>query len=122
MILVSRLDGPTAGIVRRIIDDSLETEKEGLKGVAYFDARWADPGNKELSGYAFYDRSIHQAAKRVEKSGRMPMVLDSKESLFQPGECPKAALYCGWYSLGNYVDAFTGVGGRWAIISPVLNV
>ncbi|MCG6538430.1 MAG: TIGR03790 family protein, partial [Syntrophales bacterium LBB04] len=111
VIMVSRLDGPTMGGVRRLIDDSLETEKTGLKGIAYFDARWADPGNKEVSGYAFYDRGIHQAARRVEKSGRMPVVLDFKERLFQPGECPNAALYCGWYSLGNYVDAFTWVRG-----------
>ncbi len=112
VMLVSRLDGPTPEIVRRVIDDSLETEKTGLTGVAYFDARWPDPGDKkEISGYAFYDRSIHQAAQRVEKSGRMSTVLDSKERLFQPGECPKAALYCGWYSLGNYVDAFSWVKG-----------
>ncbi|MFH0788956.1 MAG: TIGR03790 family protein [Pseudomonadota bacterium] len=111
VLMVSRLDGPTERIVRRIIDDSIETEKEGLKGIAYFDARWADPGNKELSGYPFYDRAIHQAAGQVGKSERMPVVLDSKERLFQPGECLKAALYCGWYSLGQYVDAFTWVKG-----------
>ena len=44
---------------------------------------------------------------RVAESGRMPVKLDSTERLFQPGECPDAALYCGWYSLGKYVDAFT---------------
>ena len=37
----------------------------------------------------------------------MPVVLDSQEKLFQPGQCPNAACYCGWYSLANYVDAFT---------------
>ncbi|MDP2799833.1 MAG: TIGR03790 family protein, partial [Deltaproteobacteria bacterium] len=58
-LLVSRLDGPSEDIVRRIIDDSLETEGEGLRGTAYFDARWPDPGDKELTGYAFYDRAIH---------------------------------------------------------------
>jgi len=35
------------------------------------------------------------------------VVLDDKQNLFQPGDCPNAALYCGWYSLANYVDAFT---------------
>ena len=29
-----------------------------------------------------------------------------RQELFQPGECPDAALYCGWYSLAHYVDAF----------------
>ena len=37
--------------------------------------------------------------------------LDAREALFQPGDCPAAALYCGWYSLGHYVNAFTWVRG-----------
>lgn len=39
-LFVSRLDGPSPQIVRRVIDDSLATERSGLKGKAYFDARW----------------------------------------------------------------------------------
>lgn len=110
-MLVSRLDGPSEKTVRRIIDDSLIAENEGLKGKAYFDARYPDPGNKEVTSTAFYDRAIHKAARLVEKSGRMPVVVDSQERLFQPGECPDAALYCGWYSYGHYIDAFTWVKG-----------
>jgi uncharacterized protein (TIGR03790 family) len=118
VIMVSRLDGPSEEIVRRIIDDSVQTEKEGLQGKAYFDARFPDPGSKpapsagrEISGTAFYDRAIHNAAHLVEKSQRMPVVVDSREELFQPGQCPDAALYCGWYSYGHYIDAFTWVRG-----------
>jgi uncharacterized protein (TIGR03790 family) len=33
------------------------------------------------------------------------------KALFQPGDCPRAALYCGWYSLAKYVDAFDFVPG-----------
>ena len=36
----------------------------------------------------------------------MNVTLDSRSELFQKGDCPDAALYCGWYSLGRYVDAF----------------
>ena len=36
----------------------------------------------------------------------MEVVLNESPQLFQPGECPDAALYCGWYSLAKYVDAF----------------
>jgi uncharacterized protein (TIGR03790 family) len=111
VMLVSRLDGPSEEIVRRIIDDSLQAEKEGLRGKAYFDARFPDPGSKEVTGGAFYDRAIHKTARLVEKSKRMEVVIDSQEKLFQPGECPDAALYCGWYSLAHYVDAFTWVRG-----------
>lgn len=106
VLMVSRLDGPNADSVKRIIGDAILTEKSGLAGVAYFDARWPLDPAPPTSGYKLYDRSIHQAARLVEKSGRMPVVVDSAGALFQPGQCPKAALYCGWYSLATYVDAF----------------
>ena len=66
---------------------------------------------RTTSGYAFYDQSIHNAAERVKKSGLMPVVIDQVEALFQPAACPEAALYCGWYSLAKYVDAFDWVPG-----------
>lgn len=110
-LLVARLDGPAAETVKRVIDDSLFAEKGGLKGKAYFDARWPDPGKDDLTGYAFYDASLHKAADLVRRSGLMETILDEKESLFQPGECDAAALYCGWYSLGKYIDAFKWVRG-----------
>ncbi|MFZ7110302.1 MAG: TIGR03790 family protein [Desulfatiglandales bacterium] len=110
ILMVSRLDGPSDEIVKRIINDSIDTEKVGLKGKAYFDARWPKPSEEEAKkagmGYGFYDRSIHLAAERIRGSGLMPVVLNDKPELFQAGECPDAALYCGWYSLARYVDAF----------------
>ena len=106
VIMVSRLDGADPSIVKRIVNDSIEAETNGLSGTAYFDARWKNPGQKKVSGYGLYDKSIHNAAGRLEKDG-LTVVLDDKQTLFQPGDCPNAALYCGWYSLANYVDAFT---------------
>ncbi|MDA3903993.1 MAG: TIGR03790 family protein [Desulfuromusa sp.] len=106
VLFVARLDGPTPEIVRRVIDDSLFAEKEGLQGQAYFDARWPLPEKQNLQGYTLYDASIHKAARLTETLSVIPVHLDQKEALFQPGEAPRAALYCGWYSLGNYVDAF----------------
>jgi len=115
VILVSRLDGPTPSIVRRIIDDSIHAEEEGLPGKAYFDARWPEktPADKDqkLSAYNLYDRAIHSTARIVQKSHRLPVVLNDRSTLFGPGEASDAALYCGWYSLGKYVDAFTWVRG-----------
>jgi uncharacterized protein (TIGR03790 family) len=112
VLLVSRLDGPTPEIVRRVIDDSLAVEKKGLSGTAYFDARWPAPDSgKLLKDYRLYDNSIHLAAEAVRKTARMQVVLDDHEALFQPGQGAKAALYCGWYSLAQYVDAFDWVPG-----------
>jgi uncharacterized protein (TIGR03790 family) len=110
-LMVSRLDGPSESAVLHMIDGSLGAEKNGLKGTAYFDARWPKPpverGKEPLKGYAFYDHSIHMAAEAVRKSGRLRVVVNDNEPLFQAGDCPDAALYCGWYSLARYVDAFT---------------
>jgi len=105
VLLVSRLDGPDTATVRRIIDDSLQVEKSGLDGKAYFDARWPKSDQKKLSGYKLYDQSIHRAAALVQE--RLEVVVDEQESLFPPKSCPRAALYCGWYSLASYVDSFT---------------
>ncbi len=111
VFMVARLDGPDEKTVRRIIDDSIATEKEGLSGTAYFDARRPRPASSsegEAShGYGLYDLSIHLAAERVRKDGRLAVVLDDKTELFSPGSAPDAALYCGWYSLAKYVGAFT---------------
>ena len=105
VLMVSRLDGPDAATVRRVIDDSLAVEKTGLTGTAYFDARWPEPVDKKsLVGYTLYDNSIHMAAKSVAKD--FPVVLNNEKELFQEGDARDAALYCGWYSLGKYKDAF----------------
>ncbi|GKT06876.1 TIGR03790 family protein [Desulforhabdus sp. TSK] len=111
VLMVARLDGPSPAVVRRMIDDSLAAEEKGLAGKAYFDARWPALKSEKPSGYAFYDDSIHKAADVVKKSGAMPVTLDEEEKLFQPGEAPDAALYCGWYSLARYVPAFTWAQG-----------
>jgi len=107
VLMVSRLDGFSVPTVKRIIQDCIKAENNGLKGTAYFDARWNRSNKQKLSGYAFYDQSIHLAADRIRESTLIPVVVNDGKELFQPGEAPDAALYCGWYSLANYVDAFT---------------
>jgi len=105
VLMVARLDGPDSATVKRIILDSLAVEKKGLTGTAYFDARWKKPeGDRPLSGYALYDNAIHSAAEVTGKV--LPVVLNEEDALFQQGEAPDAALYCGWYSLAKYQDAF----------------
>ena len=111
VLMVSRLDGPSVPIIKRIIKDSINAEINGLKGTAYFDARWVMPTNQKLSGYALYDNSIHLAADRIRESNLLPVVINNDKELFQPGEAPDASLYCGWYSRANYVDAFIWQSG-----------
>lgn len=113
VIMVSRLDGPDPDTVKRVINDSIEAEEKGLLGNACFDARWKKPDkDKKVSGYALTDKLIHLAAEAVEERGVAVKVFkDDEGKLFQAGDCPDTALYCGWYSLAKYVDAFTWVKG-----------
>ena len=110
VLMVSRLDGPDYKTVKRIIDDSVRIEEEGLHGIAYFDARYPKI-KKPSSAYGWYDLSIRKAADYVKKSDTLKVVLDTKPELFKPGSCPDAALYCGWYSLAKYIDAFSWAPG-----------
>lgn len=106
LLMVSRLDGASRHVVKRIIDDSLRTEKwGGLRGNVYLDARWPEDRISGDSAYRLYDQSLHQAAAQLQGKG-MKVFLDESESLFQKGDCKNVALYCGWYSLANYIDAF----------------
>jgi uncharacterized protein (TIGR03790 family) len=111
VLMTSRLDGANETIVKRIINDSIEAEKNGLKGAACFDARWKDPGEKKVSGYTFYDKSIHRASQLLSKENRIRVILNDDMTLFQKGENLTTALYCGWYSLAKYIDAFTWTKG-----------
>lgn len=108
VLMTARLDGPSPEVVRRIIDDSIAVEREGLSGTTCLDARWPRGGrgkDGKSDAYRVFDGWIHAAADVLASRG-FPVILDAQERLFQPGECPDPALYCGWYSLGKYVDAF----------------
>ena len=109
-LMVSRLDGPDSKIVMRLIDKALAGEKNGLKGNACFDWRWGE--NPDIrSEYGRYDRSIQQAAELTGRRTSLNVITEKTSALFAPGDCPDTALYCGWYSLRKYVDAFDFVDG-----------
>lgn len=104
-LMVGRLDGPTPAIARRLVDDALEVERTGLRGVFYLDARGLT-GKAESGNYVWFDRHLFHLSEVVKKNSDMKMVLDNNSAVFPPGSCPDAALYCGWYSVGRYVPAF----------------
>lgn len=106
VLLVSRLDGPDPETVQRIIDQSLEAEKKGLSGKVYLDARWKNEGGPQgNNAYKLYDLALHRTASLLEGRG-FPVFLDQTPQLFPAGSNLEASLYCGWYSLARYIDAF----------------
>jgi uncharacterized protein (TIGR03790 family) len=115
-LMVARLDGPDLKTAKRLIDDAIAVEKAGgLTGKAYIDARGLttlEGPPHEPGSYPDYDRALLVTAKGLEglknesDEPRFEVTLNDEAELFTPGQCPDAALYCGWYSLGKYVDAF----------------
>ncbi|MFZ4483698.1 MAG: TIGR03790 family protein [Chthoniobacterales bacterium] len=92
LLLVCRLDAPTADTVRRMIDDSLEAERSGLYGWAYIDRRSIPEEN-----YREGDDWLQTAATDCWNEG-IPVILDNVPAVFPSGfPVTDAALYYGWY-------------------------
>ena len=101
ILLVARLDGPTAEIARGLVDKAVQAETSGLWGRAYFDARGLDKTNTYFAG----DQWILGAAEIARRLGFETVVDDRPETF--PADFPMSsiAIYCGWYD-GNVSGPF----------------
>jgi uncharacterized protein (TIGR03790 family) len=106
-LMVSRLDGPSYGIAKGLVDKAIAAEQTPLTGTAYIDSRGLF--NKDL--YSYCDQSLRDLALLIRLRTSLPVQEERTAALFAPGSCPQTALYCGWYSVGKYVDAFEFVEG-----------
>ena len=106
-LMVSRLDGPSYGIAKDLVDKAIAAEKKGLTGTAYIDSR----GLFGQDAYSYCDQSLRDLALLIRLRTALPVKEERTAALFAPGSCPETALYCGWYSLAKYVDAFEFVEG-----------
>jgi len=111
-LMVSRLDGPSAKIAAGLIDKAIKAEKKGLSGKACIDMRGLNIAEQpEPYSLEFFDKSLRLLADMLKKRTSMNVVVENTGSLFQPGSCSQTAIYCGWYSVKKYVDAFDFVPG-----------
>ena len=106
-LMVSRLDGPNYDIIKGLVDKAITAEKNGLKGIAYIDSR----GIVSKDMYGHFDQSLRNLAAFTKSETEIPVIEERAAKLFAPGTCPQTALYCGWYSVGTYIDAFDFVDG-----------
>lgn len=106
-LMVSRLDGPDYAVAAGLVDKAIEAEANRLIGTAYIDSR----GIFSKDMYGYYDQSLRDLALVIQLRTSMPVKEERTSALFEPGSCPDTALYCGWYSVGKYVDAFEFVPG-----------
>ncbi len=99
LLLVGRLDAATTADVKRMIDDSIYAEENGLYGWAYIDRR-----STPESGYREGDEWLQNAATECWNHG-IPVILDNMPDVFPSGfPVTEAALYYGWYA-GNISGA-----------------
>ncbi|MFV0415673.1 MAG: TIGR03790 family protein [Chthoniobacterales bacterium] len=92
MMLVTRLDGPSTAIVKRIIDETLEAEREGLWGWAMVDLRGIKSG-----AYKLGDEWLRAAALEMQAAG-IPVIFDAAGATFPAGfPVENLAVYYGWY-------------------------
>ncbi len=92
VLIVSRLDGPTAEIASSLVDKAMLAEKEGLWGRAYFDLR-----NIREGAYAPGDQWITNAAQVARYVG-FETVVDNRPEVFSNAfPMSQIALYFGWY-------------------------
>ena len=92
VVMVARLDGPSAEIARGLVDKALEAERDGLWGRAYFDLRGSvDPTLKAGDDW------IRGAAEMCRWLG-LETVVDTNADVF-PASFPMSqiAFYAGWY-------------------------
>ncbi len=109
-LMVSRLDGPSFEIAKGLIDKAITAEKTGLRGIAYIDSRGIIDDKKPYS-FGHFDQSLRDLATLTRLRTGMTVKEEQTEKLFEPNSCPQTAIYCGWYSLKKYVDAFDFVDG-----------
>lgn len=101
VLLVTRLDGPTAAIARGLVDKALEAETNGLWGRAYFDVR-----NTQEPGLKQGDAWIRGAAEVCRHLG-LETVVDEQPGTFPAGfPMSHIAMYIGWYD-GSVSGPFT---------------
>ena len=92
LLLVARLDGPSASIARGLVDKAIDAETNGLWGRAYVDSRGLTNG-----GYQLGDDWMRACAFVARKFG-FETVLDEQEATFSAGyPMSQVALYLGWY-------------------------
>jgi len=92
LLLVARLDGPSAAIARGLVDKAIEAETNGLWGRAYIDSRGITNG-----GYRIGDDWMRLTAVSATRGG-FETVFDDKPETFSAGfPMSHVALYVGWY-------------------------
>jgi uncharacterized protein (TIGR03790 family) len=92
ILMVARIDGPTAAIARGLVDKAMEAETNGLWGRAYFDLRGITEG-----AYKDGDVILRMAADATRRIGYDTIVDEAPETFPAAFPMSHVAFYGGWY-------------------------
>jgi uncharacterized protein (TIGR03790 family) len=102
VLMVARLDGPSAEVAQSLVEKAMVAENRGLWGRAYCDFR-----GLTNTAYLLGDQWIKGAAEVMRRAG-FEVVTDELPTTFPPGfTLSQVALYAGWYD--------DSVSGPWAL-------
>ena len=102
ILLVARIDGPSADIARGLVDKALEAERDGLWGRGYFDTR----GLSKTDNYYPGDEWIQDSSEVCREMGYETTLDDKPETFSLDFPMSQIAIYCGWYD-ANVSGPFT---------------
>ena len=94
ILLIARLDGPSADIARGLVDKALQAERDGLWGRVYFDGRGS---SKTDTNNFLGDKWILGAAEICRVLGFETTLDENPETFPTSFPMSQIAIYCGWY-------------------------
>jgi len=92
ILMVTRLDGPTADIAMHLVDKAMEAETNGFWGRAYFDSRSVTDTNYQLG-----DKWIESACQICRVMGFESYIDTNSTTIPASLPMPQIAFYAGWY-------------------------
>jgi len=81
LLMVSRLDAPTADRALKLVDQAIETETQGLAGTIYLDARGLP--KDQMDTYGRYDQSLRDLKDFLDGQAPYRSVLENTEARFR---------------------------------------
>ena len=94
VLMVARLDGPSADLANSLVDRAIAAEKSGLWGRAYIDLRGIKTGALKAG-----DDRLRQVGEITRRSGYTTVVDDKPETLPVGFPGDRIAFYAGWYGI-----------------------
>ena len=94
VLMVARLDGPSAELAKRLVDRAIAAEANGLWGRAYIDLRGIPAGQFKVG-----DDRLREVAEIMRRSGFATVVDEKPETLPVGFPASHIAFYAGWYGI-----------------------